>query len=153
MDLILWRHAMAEPGGPDHLRKLTVRGEKDALLVARWLRRHVPQHALRVVSSPAERARQTAQALQPGCACSETLGTGSTAEAVLAETGWPDGEGTLVVVGHNPWIGELAALVATGRVERWAIRKGGLWWFTRRPGDDGRAEVLVKAVISPELLR
>jgi phosphohistidine phosphatase len=153
MDLILWRHAITEPGDPDHLRKLTERGAKDAALVAQWLRSHLPQGTAQVLSSPAVRARQTAHCLGPDHRISDALSPGSNAGAVLAETGWPDGDGTLVVVGHNPWIGELAALVLTGRSERWAIRKGGLWWFTRRPGDDARPEVLVKAVISPELLR
>ena len=47
MDLILWRHAEAENGSPtlpDHKRRLTARGEKQARKVARWLRQHLPRN-------------------------------------------------------------------------------------------------------------
>jgi phosphohistidine phosphatase len=153
MDLILWRHALTEDGSPDHLRRLTARGEKDAVLVARWLDARLTAGPVRVLASPTTRTRQTAQALRSDHEVSDALGPEASAVDVLSHTGWPQGDATVIVVGHNPWIGELAALVCSGRTDRWAIRKGGLWWFTHRPGDDGRAEVLVKAVISPELLR
>ena len=39
MDLILWRHAEAEPGAPDHGRRLTPKGEKQAARMAAWLER------------------------------------------------------------------------------------------------------------------
>src|SRR5436190_21449722 len=37
MDLILWRHADAEPGEPDIGRRLTAKGLKQAERVAAWL--------------------------------------------------------------------------------------------------------------------
>ncbi len=46
MDLILWRHAEAEDGDatlPDHKRRLTPRGEKQAKKVARWLHQNLPR--------------------------------------------------------------------------------------------------------------
>jgi phosphohistidine phosphatase len=42
MDLILWRHAEAEPGEPDHGRRLTAKGIQHAERVAEWLDRHLP---------------------------------------------------------------------------------------------------------------
>jgi phosphohistidine phosphatase len=42
MDLILWRHAEAEEGGPDLERKLTPKGRKQAKRVAAWLLQRLP---------------------------------------------------------------------------------------------------------------
>ena len=61
MELILWRHAEAEPGEPDLGRKLTAKGEKQARRVAEWLQTRLPQTA-KIYVSPARRAQQTAQA-------------------------------------------------------------------------------------------
>ena len=63
MDLILWRHCEAEPGEPDLGRRLTSKGLKQAERMAAWLDTHLPD-TCRVLVSPADRAQQTAQALQ-----------------------------------------------------------------------------------------
>jgi phosphohistidine phosphatase len=63
MDLILWRHAEAEPGEPDLGRRLTAKGIQQAERMARWLDRHLPA-TTRILTSPADRAEQTARALK-----------------------------------------------------------------------------------------
>ncbi|MFO0461355.1 MAG: SixA phosphatase family protein, partial [Burkholderiales bacterium] len=63
MDLSRWRHAQAEDGPPDLERRLTARGREDAKRVGAWLRERLPSAGVRVLSSPAVRARQTADAL------------------------------------------------------------------------------------------
>ncbi|HYF59259.1 MAG TPA: histidine phosphatase family protein [Burkholderiaceae bacterium] len=153
MDLILWRHAQAEDGTPDDARALTPRGEADAARVGAWLRERLPAGAATtVLCSPARRARRTADALGLPYGVSGALAPGADADEAIAETGWPEGrEGTLVVVGHNPWIGRAAALLVAGRDGVWPIRKAGLWWLGWRARGGG--QVLVKAVVSPELLR
>lgn len=150
MDLILWRHAQAEDGMPDLRRRLTARGREDAKRAGAWLRERLPAGATRVLSSPALRARQTADALGLGHDVVDALAPGADAAAAIAATGWPEGGdgATVVVVGHNPWIGEAVSRLVAGREDGWAIRKGGFWWLSRRDGD-----VLVRAVISPEMLR
>ena len=42
MDLILWRHAEAEPGEPDLGRRLTAKGIQQAERMAAWLDGHLP---------------------------------------------------------------------------------------------------------------
>lgn len=149
MDLILWRHAQADDGTPDLSRRLTPRGEKDAALIGGWLRKRIPEGTAAVASSPARRALQTADALGLSYETLDAIAPGASPESVIAATGWPDRRtGTLVVVGHQPWIGEVAAAILTGRPEPWPVRKAGFWWLSWRDG-----EVLVKAVMSPELLR
>lgn len=153
MDLILWRHAQAADGTPDLERALTPLGEKDAALVGRWLRKRIPEGTATVLCSPARRARQTADALGIDYAVSDALAPGATARAAIAATGWPDrGDGTVIVVGHNPWIGEAVAWLVSGVERPWPMRKGGFWWLSWRPGRDA-GEVLVRAALSPELLR
>ena len=63
MDLILWRHAEAEPGEPDLGRRLTAKGIQQAERMAKWLDRHLPA-TTRILTSPADRAEQTARALK-----------------------------------------------------------------------------------------
>jgi broad specificity phosphatase PhoE len=51
MDLLLWRHAEAEDGEDDLKRRLTDRGEKQARVMAKWIREHQPKD-LRIIVSP-----------------------------------------------------------------------------------------------------
>jgi phosphohistidine phosphatase len=146
MDLILWRHADAEDGTPDSERKLTPRGEKQARRVAGWLNEQLPDDCV-VLVSPARRARQTAQALTKKFEVVEDLGAGASPRGVLATAGWPDRDGFVVVVGHQPTLGQTIARALTGRDEGWSLRKGALWWLRSRDG-----EVSVRAVIGPDLV-
>ena len=154
MDLILWRHAQAMDGTPDLERRLTPGGEKDAVRVGGWLRKRIPEGTATVLCSPARRTRQTADALGIDYAVIDALSPGATAQAAIAATGWPDcGDGTVIVVGHNPWIGEAVAQLVSGVARPWPIRKGGFWWLSWREGRGDGAAVLVRAAMSPELLR
>lgn len=150
MELILWRHADAEdgaPGKPDAERALTAKGEKQARRMAGWLETRLPPNA-RVLASPARRAQQTARALARDYETRRELGTDSDARAVLKAAGWPGGEGTVVVVGHQPTLGQAAALALTGRVADWSIRKGAAWWLESRGG----GEVITHAVVEPDMV-
>ena len=149
MDLILWRHAHAEDGVPDLERRLTARGREDAKRVGAWLRERLPADGVRVLCSPAVRARQTADALGLRYAVVDALAPCADAIDAITASGWAEGgDATVVVVGHNPWIGEAASRLVGGRAGGWPIRKAGLWWLARREDD-----VLVRAVLSPELVR
>ena len=109
MDIVLWRHADAEDGIPDLERRLTAKGAKQAKKVATWLATRLPKGA-RVVASPAKRAQQTARALAGKFETVAALGTDADAKSVLAAVGWPaDDDATVVVVGHQPALGQAAA--------------------------------------------
>jgi phosphohistidine phosphatase len=142
MDLILWRHAEAEDGVPDLARRLTPKGVKQ--------RPRLPKDA-RVVSSPAERARQTAAALTDDFAISRDVAPGRSCESILDAVGWPQHGGAVVLVGHQPSLGETAAFLLCGEVQEWSMRKGAVWWLKRRSRNGG-AQVVLKVAISPELL-
>src|SRR4051812_47946482 len=100
MDLILWRHAGAEKGGNDLARELTPKGEKQAARVAQWLAQRLPAR-FALISSPAARAQQTAQALGIPVKTSKDIAPGAPVSAILKAAGWPDYKGTVVVVGHQ----------------------------------------------------
>ena len=147
MELILWRHADAEDGVPDDERKLTAKGEKQAQRVAAWLKELLPEDLV-VLASPARRARDTARALAKRFETVPELGTSATPQSVLKTAGWPRRDGTVLVVGHQPTLGQTVALILTGEQAGWGIKKGGLWWLESRE----RGDVIVRAVIAPDLV-
>ena len=148
MELILWRHADAEDGAPDAERRLTGKGVKQAEKMAAWLKERLPRDVL-VLASPARRAQETTQALAKNFETRDELGTGATPQSVLKAAGWPRGDQAVVVVGHQPALGETAALLLTGRAAAWSIKKGAIWWLVRRERDDA---TVLRAVMSPDLL-
>ena len=150
MDMILWRHAEAENTTPDEGRVLTTRGRRQARAVAKWLREHV-KGKVRVVASTALRAQQTAQALMNDFDISSDIAVGASPQDVLNLVGWPNGEGAIIVVGHQPTLGQVASLLLTGKEADGQIKKGAIWWFRTR-GEGMEIETLLHAVISPELL-
>jgi phosphohistidine phosphatase len=148
MDLILWRHAEAADGSPDHTRELTAKGSKQAAKVAAFLHRHLPDHH-RILVSPAARAKQTASALTHHFTLAPTLAPGASAEAVLHAAQWPDEGGTILIVGHQPTLGEVAAQLLGCADATLNIKKGAVWWFSQR---EGSAQVNLRLVITPDLL-
>jgi phosphohistidine phosphatase len=150
MELILWRHADAEdaaPGVSDASRKLTASGGREARRMAAWLKKRLPGGFV-VLASPARRAQQTAQALTRRFKTSPEVGTAASPQSILNAAGWPEGAGVVLVVGHQPTLGQAAALALTGRAEDWSVQKGAIWWIESR----GRATAVVRAVVAPDLI-
>lgn len=150
MDLILWRHADAEPGEPDLERRLTAKGVRQAERMAAWLDSHLPDRC-RILVSPAERAQQTAQALGRKFKTVPELGPGASASAVLIAAGWPGAREATLVVGHQPTLGETAALLLSNTEAPWGVRKGAVWWLSNRARDH-MSEVVLKVVVGPDYL-
>ncbi len=123
--LILLRHAKterAEPGQRDRDRKLIKRGRADAPLIGAYMAHHglVPDLAL---VSPATRAQET-WTLVAGCfakaprtAIDERI-YNANPEKLIGVIGETRKAHTLVVVGHNPGLHDLARrLIASGDVD------------------------------------
>ena len=141
MDLLLWRHAEAADGEPDEARPLTRRGEGDARTMARWLKPRLPAE-LRILVSPARRAQQTAAALRADFETVDEIGTDADAARLIAAAGWPDSKRPVMLVGHQPTLGEAAALLLSGRESSWRIAKGAVWWLRTRKNGTGAVLVL-----------
>jgi len=150
MDLILWRHAEAEPGEPDLGRRLTSKGLKQAERMAQWLDSHLPD-TCRVLVSPADRAQQTALALKRKFRTVPELTPGATVAAVLAAANWPDSREPVLIVGHQPTIGYVVSFLLSGEEAYWSVRKGAVWWLSNRAREDGAAVVL-KVAVAPDFV-
>lgn len=153
MDLILWRHAEAEEGAEDMddlQRPLTARGEKQAARMAAWLDRQLPE-GLRVLSSPARRAEQTALALGRKFKLRAELLPDGSPQELLDLTQWPRARGAVLVVGHQPVLGQTVARLLDIRSGECAVRKGAVWWLRQRQRME-HSETILLAVQSPDFL-
>lgn len=132
--LLLLRHAKAErsqPGERDYERVLAERGHGDAPRIGRYMARHgfVPDLAM---VSTSTRTRETWALCEPAFkrappATFEDRIYEATPQAILGVIKETDADvGTLLVVGHNPGLQELAALlVASGDIEaRQRLKEG-----------------------------
>jgi phosphohistidine phosphatase len=151
VELILWRHADAEEGEPDLTRNLTGKGKRQAKRMVRWLRQYLPKQA-RILSSPANRARQTADALRVPYEVCDALAPGCTMQQLLTVSGWPAGDNVVVLVGHNPAISELASQLLATKTFPMSLRKGGVLWLSSRTRK-GEPDVVIKAAMVPSILK
>ena len=119
MQLYLVRHADATPGDPDELRPLSDEGREQARELGERMRDDgvVPDV---VLTSPLLRARETGDALARATGATseadERLAPGATAETVREAI---SGRGEqVVVVGHQPDCGRIAATLSGGEEPR-----------------------------------
>ena len=150
MELILWRHAEAEDGMPDDVRPLTAKGEKQADKMAAFLRARLP-HDTRILVSPTKRTQQTAHALTRHYITESSVAPGASPETILKAADWPDGKGSVLIVGHQPALGGVAALLMTDHPDYWSIKKGAVWWLSRRT-HEGDYQTSLRLVIAPDHL-
>jgi phosphohistidine phosphatase len=151
MDLILWRHAEAEDGTPDLERSLTPKGHKQARRMAEWLSSQLPENC-RILVSPAKRTVQTAEALGRKFRITPEIAPDAAPETVLQMANWPNGKEAVLVVGHQPTLGQVAALLQSGTPQYWEIKKANAWWFTQRDPQDA-SSLILKAVMAPNLVK
>ena len=115
MRLYLVRHAEAESGEPDELRKLTREGREQARALGRRLRAEGARPAT-ILTSPLLRARETggelARALEVQSEPDERLAPGATVDDVRAALAGRGDE--VVVVGHQPDCSKIAAELTGG---------------------------------------
>jgi len=156
MHLFVIRHAAAEdaePGGDDAARALTPVGKAQLRRVVRGLRA-LDLRFDRLLTSPWLRARQTAARL------ARLAATAPIATELLTQT--PRAEllaliaaqnQTTAVVGHEPWLGELAAWLAFGDTKHGdalEIKKAGVLWLEGSALPGG---MHIRAILPPRLLR
>src|SRR5258706_8021554 len=150
MQLILWRHAEAQDKAikDDMDRALTRKGHQQAERMAKWLKPRL-KGDWRVLVSPAKRTLETVEALGREYAVESALAPDVRAKDVLRAAGWPSNARDVLVVGHQPTLGEVASLVFLGEEGEGAIRKGAIWWFESRGGGD-RMKAVPRAVLCPD---
>ncbi len=153
MDLILWRHAEAfEAQGEeaDMNRSLTPRGERQAARMAQWLDRQLPE-GVRILCSPAKRAEQTVAALGRKYKIRDELSPQSQPDQVLELVQWPLNKNSVLIVGHQPFLGQTVARLLSLPSGECSIRKGGVWWLRARQKNEQQQTVLI-SVQAAEML-
>jgi phosphohistidine phosphatase len=143
--IILWRHADAAPadieqGEDDMQRQLTTKGLIQAKKMAAWLNLQLSEPSI-LVSSPAERAMRTAEALKqkvieeyalrPGANLQEVLKFLASLEAknVAQMEAEIKPRKNLIIVGHQPWLGQLVTHLTGFSGAEISIKKGAIWWL------------------------
>jgi phosphohistidine phosphatase len=147
MDILLWRLADTKSG----MEELSERGQKQTKRMAHWLRAQMLK-TFHVYAMRGAAAEEMATAFGGGKVLVKSLGREPRPLDVLAATGWPEGEGTALIIAPREALEPLAALLLTGTEMPVTIKKGGLWWFTHRRRADER-QIVLRAVITPDLLR
>jgi phosphohistidine phosphatase len=142
MELLLWRHAEAAAGTPDAARPLTDRGRRQAERVARHLLPRLPT-GLRILVSPARRAQETAHALGRAFETEARVAPGATAAELLDAADWPVADRPVLIVGHQPTLGEVAGHVVAAGARSWNPSTGSLCWLR---------EASILLVIEPDVL-
>lgn len=148
MDLILWRHAEAEDGFPDSARNLTKKGIDQARRMADWLRSEMPDDALMLVS-PTHRTQQTAKALRTDFITKDEIGPGASVRSILDTVDWPNASGTVIVVGHQPTLGEVVKKLIPVIPSGLRMKKGSVWWIRCEEED---AEPVLRVVKYPDMV-
>jgi len=153
MDLILWRHAEAlepEEGMNDLERPLTRRGDKQAARMAAWLDRQLPD-GTRILCSPAVRTEQTVRALGRKYKIHEELRPGASPEQLLQLAGWPSAKAPVLIVGHQPTLGETISRLLGMAEPECSVKKGAVWWLRNRERE-AQQQTVVVTVQTAELL-
>lgn len=127
-------------------RRLTARGEKQAKRMAGWLDRQLPDNT-RILVSPAVRTEQTANALGRKFKIRPELAPDGTAAQLLEAVQWPQAKGCVLVIGHQPTLGQTIAELIGLQAHECPVKKGAVWWLHQR-----HQETIVLTVQSPDLL-
>lgn len=150
-NILLWRHAEAEvesATGSDFDRALTKRGRKDALKIAAWLVKNMPEDIF-VFTSPALRCIETATALQIvglsvkiAIQTADFLAVDTPVQYYIAQGLKQAASKNVLLIGHQPnlayLIGDLIRLPPSACV----VKKGAVWWIRERNVDDGSQRYL-----------
>ena len=153
MDLLLIRHAEAEPSGPDCTdfeRRLTARGSERFRETAAGLAVLGIEVDL-VLHSPLQRAAETARLIDGSAEVFKALAEPPSV-ALAASLGERDAT-CIALVGHEPWMGDLCSLFLTGgphAASGMAFRKGGVAWLRGQPRFGGMSLV---AFLPPTVTR
>ena len=118
--------------------------------MAAWLDRQLPERA-RILVSPARRCEQTALALGRKYKIRAELGPDAPPSQLLELVQWPVNKLPILVIGHQPTLGQTIAQLLGLQESDCAVKKGALWWLRTREREGGLQTVVV-TVQSPELL-
>jgi phosphohistidine phosphatase len=155
MEVFLVRHGVAVAHGAartDAARALTKAGREDFAVCVNGLA-SLDVAFTAVVHSPLRRAAETAELLVP------LLDGQTRVDPALADRADAFDLATIVgdrtaLVGHEPYLGQLASILVTGSSEsaaRFAFEKGGVLWL--KGTHAGAGALAIVAMLPPKVLR
>lgn len=163
-NIILWRHAEAEQadfelGEQDNARQLTPKGNLQAKRMGRWLKQHLPKNTI-LLCSPAVRAVQTAEALHYKIQLDNALKPSAVLVDVLNVLAQHQQDKNMLIVGHQPWLGELLAYLFKqsaadiANMQSISVKKGAVWWLRRHSSETSSQQDFYKlyTLQTPSLL-
>jgi phosphohistidine phosphatase len=133
-NIIVWRHAEAELADNDSresdlARTLSTRGQRQAKRMARWLKRYLPKDTM-LLCSPAVRCVQTAEALNYKITLDQALNPSAKLQEILDVLASLESSPlNLLLVGHQPWLGQLVTHLTGFSGAELNIKKGAIWWL------------------------
>ena len=118
--------------------------------MAQWLDRQLPE-LTRILVSPARRTEQTAASLGRKFKTRAELAPGCSASQLLELVQWPEDKATVLVVGHQPTLGETVSHLLGLDADECPVRRGGIWWLRSRMRG-AVVQTVVVTVQSPDVL-
>ena len=106
--------------------------------------------------SPSVRTQQTVAPLGRKFKLRDELVPETSVADVLALLKWhpetgPQLKGPVLLVGHQPYLGQLVAQLLDMKENMCPVRKGGVWWLRTRVRD-GQLQTVLLTVACPELI-
>ena len=153
MDLIFWRHAetvQAVEGQTDAERELTARGERQAQRMAQWLERQLPE-STKILCCPTVRAEQTVMPLGRKYKLRDELSPNASIDDVLSLVQWPMNKHSVLLVTHQPLIGEMIRKLLEIQIPEVVVKKGSVWWIRSRDKGD-QIQTMLVTVQTPEVM-
>ena len=153
MDLIFWRHADAlesTQGHEDFSRELSSKGKRQAVRMGQWLDRQLPEGA-RIFCSPAVRAQETAVHLGRKFKTRDELSPQCHHADLMNFVQRSTSKSTVVLVGHQPLLGQTIAQLLGVNENSISMRKGSVWWLRCRLRE-GQPQGILWTVQVPELI-
>ena len=160
-NIILWRHAEAvalfntddmvnvDVVNDDMNRALTNNGLRQAKKMARWLDDNLPSN-ISLHCSPALRTFQTAQALDLKINMHQAFKPNTSLPLVLNKIADLPQQQNLLLVGHQPWMGQLAAHLLGINDAELSVKKGAIWWLRLSQAEPAHYQILT--VQTPSML-
>lgn len=160
MKLIFVRHgiaedkeAFAETGEPDALRPLTGKGKSKMIKAARGLKKIAPSITI-LVSSPYTRAVETARIIgkvygNPEIHELEDLVPGGDSGGLFKFFEQQDGDSTVVMTGHEPFLGNLVSACLSVNSGAFVVFKKGGAGMVEFPGKPGRGKGTLVWLLEP----
>ena len=103
------------------------------------------------LAGSALRTEQTVTALGRKYKTKPELDSDGTAAQLLSIAQWPDGKGTVLIVGHQPVLGQVIAQLLGLNANDCVVKKGAVWWLRNRERES-MTQTVVVTVQAPEIV-